>query len=85
MHWWGWTVGRVSQVPPGFHRAGDWRWAVQTYPASHGHAEALEEALERVREGVSFGPDGLPELPEVSYLRMGRRAGSSPGGDPGAG
>lgn len=67
-----WTVGRVSQVAPGFHRAGDWTWAVQTYPSAQGYTTTLEEGLEHVREKVSFGPDGLPNLPAVSYLRMGR-------------
>ena len=73
MLWHGWTVGRVCQVAPGFYHAGDWAWAVQTYPAAHGYVETMEEALERVREGVSFGADGLPELPAVQGLRMRRR------------
>ena len=81
----GWIVGRVREVAPGFHRAGDWSWAVQTYPASHGYAGSLEEALERVREGVSLGPDGLPNLPAVGRLRMARRPVPSPGDDPGSG
>lgn len=85
MLWRGRTVGRVMEVAPGFHRAGDWRWSVQTYPASHGHAGTLEEALERVREGVSFAPDGLPTVPAAHDVRLRRRAGgSSPGGERGS-
>ena len=74
----GWVVGVVSQVSPGFHRAGDWKWAAQTYPAASGYAVTREEALERVRESVSFGSDGRPELPAVGYLRMGERCASNP-------
>lgn len=84
MLWRGWTVGRVMEVAPGFHRAGDWSWAVQTYPASSGHADTLEEALERVREGVSFCTDGLPTVPGAHEVRRRRRGGgSSPDGERG--
>ena len=79
----GWIVGAVSQVSHGFHRAGDWKWSALTYPSASGYAETLEEALERVRESVSFGADGRPDIPAVGRLRMQeRRASNLPdGGD----
>ena len=65
----GHVVGRVHRAPAG-SQAGRWSWAVQTLPGAGGHAETLEAALENVREGVRFGPDGLPLTAAVTARRL---------------
>lgn len=70
-----WVVGRTHRVHPGFVRVGQWGWSVHSYPACSGYAETLDEALERIRQGVRFGPDGRPETVQVQAWRRGESGG----------
>ena len=65
----GHVVGRVHRAPAG-SQAGRWSWAVQTLPGAGGYAGTLEAALESVREGVRFGPDGLLLTAAVAARRI---------------
>ena len=67
----GWVVGRVLRDHGGLARGGEWGWSVQSFPAESGHADRLGDALERIREGVTFGRDGRPETAEVLAWRQG--------------
>ncbi|MGR3480432.1 hypothetical protein [Salipiger marinus] len=54
-------VGRVMTERLGMGVGGSelvWWWGTWTYPATHGYAPTLEEALERVREEAT---DDLPD------------------------
>jgi hypothetical protein len=60
----GWTVGRVM-LTQGGPQDGRWHCAVQTLPGRACYADTLEEALEVIRQGTSFGEDGRPNCVDV--------------------